>query len=87
MIVYLILGLRWGLCAGPPPPSTPVLDWATHPENAWVRLSPREGLPISRCCREGSGAYDPEHRAWIPQSYQGLYSGERPPERWRESRG
>lgn len=40
-------------------------DWAKHPENQWVKQSPREGAPAPAFGWEGSGAYDPYHRKWI----------------------
>lgn len=43
------------------------IDWAGHPENTWVRQSPRDGKPIPKFGWEGSGAYDPARRRWIHQ--------------------
>jgi fibronectin type 3 domain-containing protein len=40
-------------------------DWADHPENQWVKQSPREGAPAPRFSWEGSGGYDPFNRMWI----------------------
>ena len=40
-------------------------DWATHPENTWVKQSPREGAPSPRYLYEGSGAWDPGSRKFI----------------------
>jgi len=34
-------------------------DWASHPENTWVKQSPREGAPSPRYLYEGSGAWNP----------------------------
>jgi len=40
-------------------------DRADHPENVWVRQSPREGAPAPRYLYEGSGAWDPWARKFI----------------------
>ncbi len=40
-------------------------DWAAHPENTWVKRSPREGAPAPAFGWEGSGDYDPHSRRWI----------------------
>ena len=40
-------------------------DWSSHPENRWVKQSPREGAPAPAFSWEGSGAYDPFGRTWI----------------------
>jgi hypothetical protein len=40
-------------------------DWASHPENTWVKQSPREGAPSPRYLYEGSGAWDPLARQFI----------------------
>jgi hypothetical protein len=45
------------------PPARP--DWSTHPENHWVRQSPREGVPVPAFLYEGSGDYDPFTRRWV----------------------
>ncbi len=51
-------------------------DAAAHPENTWVRQSPREGKPIPKFGWEGSGAYDPVHRLWIHQGgHDGIPQG------------
>ncbi len=50
--------------------------WPEHPENAWVRRSPREGRPIPRFGWEGSGSYDPLRGVWIHQSgHDGIPQG------------
>ncbi len=36
-----------------------------HPENAWVKQSPREGAPAPKLGWEGSASWDPHHRLWI----------------------
>lgn len=41
------------------------IDWAKHPENTWVKLSPRDGAPVPSWPYEGSGDYDPFTRRWI----------------------
>jgi hypothetical protein len=41
------------------------IDWADHPENLWVKQSPREGAPAPRYLYEGSGAWDPAARKFI----------------------
>ena len=38
---------------------------AEHPENQWVKQSPREDAPAPRVGYEGSGGYDPVHQKWI----------------------
>ncbi|MCE9560446.1 MAG: fibronectin type III domain-containing protein [Planctomycetes bacterium] len=40
-------------------------DWIKHPENTWVKQSPREGSPVPGFPYEGSGDYDPFTRRWI----------------------
>jgi fibronectin type 3 domain-containing protein len=51
-------------------------DWACHPENRWVKQSPREGAPAPRFGWEGSGGYDPHHRLWIHQGgHDGIPQG------------
>lgn len=39
--------------------------WSNHPENVWIKQSPREGAPAPRFSWEGSGAFDPHNRVWI----------------------
>ncbi len=39
--------------------------WSDHPENRWVKQSPREGVPAPKLGWEGSGAWDPHGRRWI----------------------
>lgn len=39
--------------------------WSDHPENVWVKQSPREGAPAPKFGWEGRGAYDPRHDVWI----------------------
>jgi hypothetical protein len=77
------LGMRWlqgvlvaialpGMC------SAAATDAADHPENVWVKQSPREGAPAPRYLYEGSGAWDPWGRQFIrwgghdgiPQGFQ-----------------
>jgi hypothetical protein len=36
-----------------------------HPENRWVKQSPREGVPAPKLGWEGSGAWDPFGRKWV----------------------
>ena len=38
---------------------------ADHPENQWVKQSPREGAPVPALGYEGSGSYDPVNQKWI----------------------
>src|SRR4051794_27108202 len=45
-------------------PVAPV-DWGKHPENTWVRQSPREGATVPSFLYEGSGDYDPFSRKWV----------------------
>src|SRR5436305_2825055 len=40
-------------------------DWAAHPENQWVKRSPRQGAPAPPFGWEGSGDYAPHLRQWI----------------------
>lgn len=40
-------------------------DWSKHPDNCWVKQSPREGVPAPKFGWEGSGSYDPFQRKWI----------------------
>ena len=40
-------------------------DWAAHPENQWVKRSPRQGAPAPPFGWEGSGDYAPHLRKWI----------------------
>jgi len=40
-------------------------DWENHPENVWIKQSPREGAPAPGFGWEGSGDYDPFTRRWI----------------------
>ena len=52
------------------------IDWAAHPENTWVRQSPRDGKPIPKFGWEGSGAWDPVHKLWIHQGgHDGIPQG------------
>jgi len=37
------------------PAAASAADWSDHPENTWVRQSPREGAPSPRYLYEGSG--------------------------------
>src|SRR5262245_62015757 len=59
----------WAVCQAllvlAPAASAEQPDWATHPENRWVKRSPREGAPAPAFGWEGSGDYDPHHRKWI----------------------
>ena len=77
------LGMRWlqGICAATALVgvcSAAAIDSAAHPENVWVRQSPREGAPAPRYLYEGSGAWDPQAREFIrwgghdgiPQGFQ-----------------
>src|SRR5262245_30405310 len=51
-------------------------DWANHPENRWVKQSPREGAPAPRVGWEGSGSYDPHSKKWIHQGgHDGIPQG------------
>jgi hypothetical protein len=63
VLSYVLLGLL-------PTPAWPGQEleekvWADHPENGWVRQSPRPGKPAPSFGWEGSGAYDPVGRKWI----------------------
>lgn len=40
-------------------------DWAKHPENTWVRQSPRDNATVPGFLYEGSGDFDPFTRKWI----------------------
>src|SRR5438093_6157167 len=39
--------------------------FTTHPENTWLRQSPREGAPAPGFYYEGSGGFDPFSKQWI----------------------
>jgi hypothetical protein len=39
--------------------------WVTHPENVWIKQSPREGAPAPGFFYEGSGGFDPYSNKWI----------------------
>lgn len=39
--------------------------WANHPENTWIKQSPREGAPAPGIYYEGSGDFDPRSNQWI----------------------
>ena len=39
--------------------------WANHPENIWVKQSPRDGTPAPGFYYEGSGGFDPVSQKWI----------------------
>ncbi len=54
------------LTAGFVPAADPAApDWPKHPENTWVKQSPREGVAVPAFLYEGSGDYDPFTRRWI----------------------
>src|SRR6185436_7711261 len=58
------------------PVGSATTDWAAHPENTWVRQSPRDGQAIPKFGWEGSGAYDPASRTWIHQGgHDGIPQG------------
>src|SRR5262249_55763271 len=40
-------------------------DETSHPENRWIKQSPREGAAVPRFSWEGSGSFDPYSRRWI----------------------
>ncbi len=40
-------------------------SWTNHPENVWVKQSPRAGAPAPGFLYEGSGDYDPVSKQWI----------------------
>jgi hypothetical protein len=73
------------------PEATSGSDWADHPENRWVKQSPREGSPAPSFGWEGSGSYDPGGRQWIhfgghdgiPQGFH-LFTYELDSGRWRQ---
>jgi hypothetical protein len=47
-----------------------------HPENQWVKQSPREKAPAPSFGWEGSGSYDPVQRKWIHQGgHDGIPQG------------
>src|SRR5262245_43404259 len=39
--------------------------WADHPENVWLKQSPRGGAPAPGFYYEGSGDFDPYSNQWI----------------------
>src|SRR5262245_25726777 len=77
-----------GLAAGPPAGKP---DWPGHPENQWVKQSPRRGAPAPAFGWEGSGDYDPHNRRWvhfgghdgIPQGFH-LFTYDLDSRRWRQ---
>ncbi len=66
-------------------------DWADHPENRWVKLSPCDGAPAPKFGWEGSGDFDPHTRTWfhygghdgIPQGFA-LFALDPDTGRWRQ---
>ncbi|HZL91171.1 MAG TPA: fibronectin type III domain-containing protein [Pirellulaceae bacterium] len=58
VIGVLVAAPLWAQDTAPP-------RWADHPENQWVRQSPRDDRPAPNFPYEGSGSYDPFHRKWI----------------------
>ena len=54
-----------GVLLGFVPTLAAAADWTNHPENTWVRESPREGAPSPRYLYEGSGAWDPWEQKFI----------------------
>ncbi len=51
-------------------------NWDRHPENRWVKQSPREGAPAPPVGWEGSGAFDPHNKQWIHQGgHDGIPQG------------
>src|SRR5205809_338106 len=88
--------LPWAACwvllaAAPAPPAEEKPDGAAHPENRWVRQSPREGAPAPPFGWEGSGDFDPHRRRWvhfgghdgIPQGFA-LFTYDLDAGRWRQ---
>lgn len=66
MLKHTLLLPCWlvGLFAGPGQAAEP-FDWASHPENQWVKQSPSHDRPAPPFGWEGSGAYDPHHKQWL----------------------
>jgi hypothetical protein len=60
-LCVLALVVPPGTTADPPTPP----DWSKHPENCWVRQSPRAGAAVPAFLYEGSGDYDPFTRRWV----------------------
>ena len=58
IVASLILVTTAVLAAAPP-------SWDDHPENIWIKQSPRPGTPAPGFLYEGSGDYDPVSRKWI----------------------
>jgi fibronectin type 3 domain-containing protein len=79
------------LVLAPATPAEQQPDWATHPENRWVKQSPRAGAPAPAFGWEGSGDFDPHHRKWIhfgghdgiPQGFP-LFTYDLDTGRWRQ---
>lgn len=46
-------------------PAADSAPWANHPENVWLKQSPRPGAPAPGFLYEGSGGFDPISRKWI----------------------
>src|SRR5437868_238728 len=59
LVGALLSGVAWS------PDRAAVPDWENHPENVWVKQSPRDGAPAPGFGWEGSGDYDPFKRQWI----------------------
>src|SRR5690242_8538855 len=58
LVAVLLSGVASSPCRAAAP------DWDSHPENVWVRQSPRDGAPAPGFGWEGSGDYDPFKRHW-----------------------
>jgi fibronectin type 3 domain-containing protein len=78
-----------------PAPSTPTVEpasaWPDHPENTWVKRSPRDDTPAPGFGWEGAGAFDPFLRKWIhegghdgvPQGFA-MFVWDLPTARWEQ---
>ena len=67
MVAAVLLLAAWltaGVRAGEGTTNSPG-NYAGHPENVWVKQSPRPETPSPRFGWEAAGAYDPFNRKWI----------------------
>src|SRR5215468_12123756 len=63
--VLALAALVFSAAIAPTAEPAPAPDWSKHPENTWVKQSPREGGAVPAFLYEGSGDYDPFTRRWI----------------------
>jgi hypothetical protein len=61
----LFLSAVGSLMCGAPALAAETIDLTNHPENVWVKQSPREGAPAPGFGWEGSADFDPYTNLWI----------------------